>query len=114
MGRLQLVREPSPDLVPPHGFDQVSRVARADDRLSAQGYRVLAAIESYCWGDSRDCWTSNRTLGKQSGGVSATTARRAIHELQKLGYLRIEEDKTKVRGQRLVLLYRLKRPGLPD
>lgn len=113
MGKLILVRGPSPDPQPPHAFDQVTRVARADRRLSAQAYRVLATIESYCWGVSRECWTSNRTLGEQSGGVSTTTARRAIHELESLGYLRIEEDKTKARGQRLVLLYELKRPGPP-
>jgi hypothetical protein len=114
MGRLILVQGPSLDSEPPHSFDQVSRIARADKRLSDRGYRVLATIEGYCWGDRRDCWVSNRTLGEQSGGVSAMTARRAIRELEQLGYLRIEEDKTKARGHRLVLLYQLKRPGLPD
>ncbi len=113
MGRSILVRGPSPDPAPPHSFDQVSRIARADDRLSDRAFRVLAAIEGYCWGDRRDCWVSNRTLGKESGGVGPNTVRRSLRELERLGYLRIEPDKTKARGQRIVLLYTLKRPGPP-
>ena len=114
MGRLILVRGPSLDSEPPHSFDQVSRIARADKRLSDRGYRVLAAIEGYCWGDRRDCWVSNRTFGNESGAVRPRTIRRAIRELEQLGYLRTEPDQAKARGQRLILLYRFKRPGPPD
>jgi hypothetical protein len=114
MGKLILVQGPSLDSEPPHSFDQVSRIARADKRLSDRGYRVLATIEGYCWGDRRDCWVSNRTLGEESGGVSARTTCRAIRELEQLGYLKTVPDLSKIRGHRLVLLYQLKRPGLPD
>ena len=114
MGKLILVQGPSLDSEPPHSFDQVSRIARADERLSDRAFRVLAAIEGYCWGDRRDCWVSNRTLGHESGGVGPNTVRRSIRELEKLGYLRTEPDKAKARGQRLILLYTLKRPGPPD
>jgi hypothetical protein len=114
MGRLILVQGPSLESESPHSFDQVSRIARADKRLSDRAYRVLATIEGYCWGDQRECWASNTTLGDQSGGVGPEAVRRAIRELETLGYLRIEPDKTKGRGHRLVLLYQLKRPGLPD
>jgi hypothetical protein len=48
MGRLILVQGPSLDSEPPHSFDQVSRIARADKRLSDRAFRVLATIESYC------------------------------------------------------------------
>ncbi len=111
MGKLILVQGPSLDSEPPHSFDQVSRIARADKRLSDRGYRVLATIEGYCWGDRRDCWVSNRTLGEESGGFSPNTVRVALRELERLGYLRTEPDQAKARGQRLILLYTLKRPG---
>ena len=108
MGRLQLVREQSPACEPAHTFDRTSRVARADPKLSHRAYRVLAAIEGHCWGDRRDCWTSNTTLGLEAGGIGPEGVRRAIRELEKLGYLRIEPDPSKVRGHRLILLYELK------
>jgi len=111
MGRLIYVGDtPSSDTPEPHAFDQVSRVARADPKLSDRGFRLLAAIEGYCWGDSRECWPCNKTLGRQCGGVSDDTIRRGLVELVKLGYLKIIPDKTKMRGQRLVLNYVLRRP----
>jgi hypothetical protein len=110
MGRLELVREQIPDAPEPHGFDQVSRVARADRNLSDRGFRLLSAIEGFCWGDDRECWPCNKTLGRHCGGVSADTIRRGLAELVRLGYIRIEPDKTKMRGQRLILNYVLKRP----
>jgi Helix-turn-helix domain len=109
------IRRDPPDELPDaqvdagHRFDQVSRTARADRRLGDRAYRLLAAIESYCWGDRRDCWTCNRILGEQIGGSSPSTVRRAIRELVTAGYLRVEPDATKMRGQRLILLFELAR-----
>ena len=109
MGRLELVRgAQSPDPEPPHNFDRASRVARSDKRLGHRAYRVLAAIEGHCWEGRRDCWTSNTTLGEEAGGIGPEAVRRAIRELEQLGYLRVEPDPTKARGQRLILLYQLK------
>jgi hypothetical protein len=96
-----------------HRFDQVSRVARADPRVTDRAYRVLATIESYCWGESRSCFATNRTIGTQSGGVGPETVRRAIRCLEKAGYLRVEEDKTRMRGSRIVLLYKIRKGDLP-
>lgn len=103
--------EQPPSREPSHAFDQVSRRARSDGQLSDRAYRVLATIEHYAWGDRRDCWASNRTIGEQSGGVGPEAVRRALRELEARGYLRCEPDPTKARGQRLILLYELKRPG---
>jgi DNA-binding transcriptional ArsR family regulator len=91
-------------------FDQVPRKARADKQLSATGYRVLAAIEGGCFGSSRRCSLTNGKLGANAGGISHNTVRRALRELEELGYLRVELDKTRFRGQVLVLLYELKGP----
>jgi hypothetical protein len=96
-----------------HAFDQVSRVARADPRVTDRAYRVLATIVSYCWGISGTCFATNRTIGRQSGGVGPEAVRRAIRCLEKAGYLRVEEDNTRMRGQRIILLFKLRRPDLP-
>ncbi len=85
-------------------------MARRDRRLGHRDFRVLCSIEGRCWGDQRDCWTSNRTLGEESGGIGPEAVRRAIRVLERLGYLRVEVDPSKVRGSRLILLYQLKGP----
>ena len=108
MGRLQLVREQSPDSEPAHAFDRTSRVARADPRLGHRAFRVLAAIEGHCWANRRESWTSNTTLGIEAGGIGPEGVRRAIRELERLGYLRIEPDPSKIRGHRVILLYQFK------
>lgn len=114
MGRLCFVgHEPTTAETSRHGFDRVSKEARADPRLSDRAYRVLATLEGYCWGEDRESWPSNRTLGLKSGGVGPEAIRRALRELERLGYVRIVPDPTKNRGQRIELLYQLRRPGVP-
>lgn len=102
-------RDPAPTR-PVHTFDRAPRTARSDRELSDRAYRVLATLEAYCWGDSRACWVSNRTIAEQSGGCHPDTIRRALRDLEARGYLRTEPDPTKVRGQRIHLLYDLAGP----
>jgi hypothetical protein len=97
-------------LVERHGFDQVSRTARVDPRLSHRSFRVLATLESYCFGDARESWACNRTIGQASGGIGSNAVRLALRELEKLGYVRLIPDDRKMRGSRLEILYLLKRP----
>jgi len=49
---------------------------------------VLRELESYL-GDNSTCWPSIRELGSRIGS-SDKTVRRALHELQRLGYITIE------------------------
>ncbi len=110
-GRLVRVEEPTPDPeLLRHGFDQVSKVARCDPRLSHRSFRVLCSLEGFCFRDDRQSWVTNRTLGRISGGIGKDAARLALRELEKLGYIRLIEDETKMRGQRIEILYRLKQP----
>lgn len=110
-GPMRQVDEPTPDPVEArHGFDQVSRIARADPRLSHRAFRLLACLEGYCFGDDRESWVTNRTLGKQSGGIGPNAVRLGLRELEQAGYIRIDPDPSKMRGARIRLLYRLKRP----
>lgn len=95
---------------PIHSFDRPPRPARVDPRLSDRAYRVLVTLEAYCWGESRECWVSNRTLAEQSGGAHPDTIRRALRQLEALGYLTTTPDPSKVRGQRIQLLYDLAGP----
>lgn len=108
MGRLQLVRGPSPDPEPTYTFARLPLAAWDDPRLSDRAFRVLFAIERHCWGDRRECWATNATLAGRSRRVSHDTIGRGLRELVDLGYIRVEPDPTKARGQRIVLLYRLK------
>jgi hypothetical protein len=103
----QAVPEPEPE---EHTFDKVPRKARSDTKLSARSYRVLAAIEGHAWGESRECWACNRTLGHEAGGIGPEAVRRAIRQLEHLGYLRVEPDPSKMRGSKLCLLYQLRKP----
>jgi hypothetical protein len=112
MGRLRPVDQPTAAPVP-HPFDQVSRLARADPRLSARGFRVYCTLEGYCFGDDRECWPSNRTIGKNSGGVGPEAVRRALRELEKLGYLEVIPDPRRYRGQRLRITHQLRKPERP-
>lgn len=105
-------RDPAPAR-PVHAFDRPPRAARLDPELSATAYRVLATIEAHCYGDRRECWPSNRTIGEQSGRISPETVRRALRELEARGYLAIRPDPTKARGQRLTPLYDLAGPTPP-
>jgi hypothetical protein len=111
--RLIQVDAPTPE-PEGHAFDQVSRVARADPRLTGSAYRILATIEGYCWGDRRDCWACNRTLGAQAGGIGPEQVRRCLRQLESAGYLKIEPDPSRKRGNRLILLYELKKPERYD
>jgi hypothetical protein len=112
MGRLRPVDQPTaaPE---PHPFDQVSRLARADPRLSDRAFRVLCTLEGYCFGDDRECWPSNRTIGQKSGGVGPEAIRRAIRELEKIGYLEVIPDTRRFRGQRLRITHQLRKPERP-
>jgi hypothetical protein len=111
MGKLHPVDQPTPaPEIADHGFDQVSKQARADPRLSHRAFRVLACLEGYCFGDNRESWACNRTIGKTSGGIGINAVRLALRELEKYGYLEVIPDPSRMRGSRLKLLYRLKRP----
>ena len=96
-----------------HGFDRVSRQARADPRLSHKGFRVLAALEGYCFGDDRESWACNRTIGAACGGIGPNAVRLALRELAHLGYVESIPDLSRMRGSRLRILYRLKRADGP-
>jgi hypothetical protein len=110
-GRLRPVAEPTTAPAPElHSFDQVSREARRDPRLSHRAFRVLATLEGYCFGDVRESWACNRTIGQASGGIGINAVRLALRELEKFGYLEVIPDASRMRGSRLKLLYQLKRP----
>jgi hypothetical protein len=112
-GPLRPVAVPTPAPQPPirEPFDQTPKRARQDSQLSDRAYRVLAGLEGYCFGDDRESWVTNKTLGRVCGGKGPNAVRQALRELEALGYLRIEPDPTKMRGQRIQLLYLLKRPA---
>jgi len=108
---LRRVDEPTPDPeTERHGFDQVSRIARADPRLSHRAFRILSCLEGYCFGDDRQSWASNRTIGKGCGGIGPNVVRLGLRELEQAGYIQIEPDRDKMRGQRISILYQLKQP----
>jgi hypothetical protein len=109
-GRLRQVEEATraPE---PHGFDKVSREARCNCALSHRAFRVLATLEGYCFGDDRESWACNRTIGAKSGGIGPNAVRLALRELERHGYLEIVPDDRKFRGSRLRLLYTMRGPA---
>ena len=113
MGRLILVQGPSLDSEPPHNFDQVSGSPGPTSGSPTGPSGCSRRSRAIAGATAATAGFPNRTLGDESGGVSPNTVRIAIRELERLGYLRTEPDKAKARGQRLVLLYTLKRPGPP-
>ena len=111
-GNLRPVLEETPDPETlRHGFVRGSMVALKDAELGHRSFRVLCALEGYCWGDDdRESWATNRTLGRRAGGIGPDAVRLALRELEQRGYVRIEPDPSKMRGSRIILLYQLKRP----
>ena len=105
-GRLRPVDEPTE----PHGFDQVSKTARKDARLSHRAFRVLATLESYCFREDRESWACNRTIGTSSGGIGPNAVRLALRELEKLGYIAIIPDISRMRGSRIQIRFHLVKP----
>lgn len=113
-GRLRQVDPTRADATEPHGFTRASLPALQDPRLSHRNFRVLAALESYCWGRDRDSWPCNRTLGLRAGGIGPNAVRQALRELEALGYLESIPDIRKFRGSRLEIRYQFRRSAEAD
>jgi hypothetical protein len=43
-----------------HGFVRASTIALTDENLSHRSFRVLLALESYCWGEDRESWATGK------------------------------------------------------
>jgi hypothetical protein len=109
MGGFRRVEATGTDPAEAHGFVKASIIALKDEALSHRSFRVLISLESYCWGDDRESWPTNRTLGLRAGGIGPEAVRQALRELERRGYLQLVPDTTRWRGSRIVLLYLLKR-----
>jgi hypothetical protein len=101
--------EPTTEAIQPgEPFDRPPKRARTDTELSHRAFRVLACLEGYCFGEDRESWACNRSIGAASGGIGVNAVRLALRELERLGYILIIPDITRMRGSRIRLLYMLK------
>jgi hypothetical protein len=104
VGSLRPVESPTPE-PGRHSFARASTIALADEKLGHRSFRVLLALECYCFGDDRESWATNRTIGKRAGGIGPEAVRQGLRQLEQLGYIRLIEDKTRWRGSRIEILY---------